>query len=121
MRSGISHATSHRDRMYPLDRTRFPTVTLSEQQGRNHTSEQDGKSDSERTEDWFGICPRNTSIKDKVCILFGCSVPVILHPLGKDTYELVGEAYVHGAMSGEVVRSMEKEALERSTRMFDIR
>lgn len=96
-------------------------VTLSEQQGRNHTSEQDGKSDSERTEDWFGICPRNTSIKDKVCILFGCSVPVILHPLGKDTYELVGEAYVHGAMSGEVVRSMEKEALERSTRMFDIR
>ncbi|PYH32135.1 HET-domain-containing protein [Aspergillus neoniger CBS 115656] len=97
------------------------TVTLSEQQGRNHTSEQDAKSDSERTEDWFGICPRNTSIKDKVCILFGCSVPVILHPVGKDTYELVGEAYVHGAMSGEVVRNMEKEALERSTRIFDIR
>ncbi|OJI81925.1 hypothetical protein ASPTUDRAFT_933778 [Aspergillus tubingensis CBS 134.48] len=97
------------------------TVTLSEQQGRNHTSEQDGKSDSERTEDWFGICPRNTSIKDKVCILFGCSVPVILRPLGKDAYELVGEAYVHGAMSGEVVRNMEKEALERSTRIFDIR
>lgn len=96
-------------------------VTASEQQGRNHTSEQDAGSDSKRTEDWFGICPKNTAIKDNVCILFRCSVPVILRPVGKDAYKLVGEAYVHGAMSGEVVRNMEKEALERSTRIFDIR
>ncbi|PWY63832.1 HET-domain-containing protein [Aspergillus eucalypticola CBS 122712] len=97
------------------------TATSSEQQGRNHTSEQDAGSGSERTEDWFGICPRNTSYNDKVCILFGCSVPVILRPVKKDAYKLIGEAYVHGAMSGEVVRTMEKEALERSTKIFDIR
>ncbi|GKZ91882.1 hypothetical protein AnigIFM59636_004562 [Aspergillus niger] len=97
------------------------TVTPSEKIGRNYTSGQEAESNSERTADCFGICPRNTSIKDKVCILFGCSVPVILRPLGKDTYELVGEAYVHGVMNGEVVKNMEEEVLKRSTKIFDIR
>ncbi|GCB17448.1 heterokaryon incompatibility protein 6, OR allele [Aspergillus awamori] len=100
---------------------RAKIVTPSHNKERNYTSGQEAESNSERTADWFGICPRNTSIKDKVCILFGCSVPVILRPLGKDTYELVGEAYVHGVMNGEVVINMEEEVLKRSTKIFDIR
>lgn len=34
---------------------------------------------------------------DEVCILFGCSVPLILHPDG-DTWRLIGDAYISGMM-----------------------
>jgi len=34
-------------------------------------------------------------------ILYGCSVPVVLRSSGSALYEVVGEAYVHGAMDGE--------------------
>lgn len=40
---------------------------------------------------------------DKIALLFGCSVPVILRPRDNgDGYDFIGEAYVHGIMRGEV-------------------
>lgn len=48
----------------------------------------------------IGLVPTETEIDDNVCILWGCSVPVILrrHEDGQD--ELIGECYVEGIMDG---------------------
>jgi hypothetical protein len=51
-------------------------------------------------------------VGDLVCILFGCSVPVILREItgklrkprdGRVYHELIGEAYIHGKMDGEAL------------------
>jgi hypothetical protein len=48
----------------------------------------------------IGLAPVLTTAVDKVALLNGASVPVILRPHG-DSWELVGEAYVHGIIFGE--------------------
>ena len=55
---------------------------------------------------------------DFICILYGCSVPVVLREqkLGEETFwELVGECYVHGMMDGE---AMEQDRVDEQ---FEIR
>jgi hypothetical protein len=50
----------------------------------------------------YGIAPPKASLNDIVCILFGCSVPVVLRKAaGEDRYIFIGECYVHGVMDGE--------------------
>lgn len=69
----------------------------------------------------FGLAPEMTKRHDLVCILFGCSVPVILREItggGEDTkgkYELIGEAYVHGKMQGEAVKEWKKRGIKAQT------
>ncbi|KAG4437796.1 hypothetical protein IFR05_006731 [Cadophora sp. M221] len=56
----------------------------------------------------FGLGNSDVRIGDKVCILFGCSVPVLLRqkPRGKDSeFLFIGECYVHGMMDGEAITS----------------
>jgi hypothetical protein len=54
-----------------------------------------------------GVGPRNIEKGDLVCILFGCSVPVILRRSGTSwdgktpQVRFLGESYVHGKMDGE--------------------
>jgi hypothetical protein len=50
---------------------------------------------------------------DFVCVIFGCSVPVILRKV-RDHFRVVGEAYVHGLMDGQAVKSLaEGELIEQ--------
>jgi hypothetical protein len=54
----------------------------------------------------FGLAPTSAQEGDLICILFGCSVPVILRRVGPPDdhfYYLIGEAYVHGIMDGEAL------------------
>ncbi|KAK6451755.1 hypothetical protein FP744_10008006 [Trichoderma asperellum] len=56
----------------------------------------------------FGLAPKEAEEGDLVCILLGCTVPVILRPIEDlGMYKLVGEAYVHGVMDGEAMISSE--------------
>ena len=54
-----------------------------------------------------GLGPEESETGDIVCVLYGCSVPVVLRVAekqrvdGKVLHEVVGEAYVHGIMDGE--------------------
>jgi hypothetical protein len=60
---------------------------------------------------WIGLAPMAANANDVICILDGCSVPVVLRPCSRDMgtgtneaevfYQLVGECYVHGMMDGE--------------------
>jgi hypothetical protein len=55
-----------------------------------------------------GLVPQSAKMGDNLCILYGCSVPVVLRKLsGPNTsicWQLVGDAYVHGIMDGEALR-----------------
>ncbi|QIX02028.1 hypothetical protein AMS68_007545 [Peltaster fructicola] len=60
---------------------------------------------------------------DLLCILYGCSVPVVLRPYQNRTietfYQLIGEAYVYGIMDGEAI-PIDKDELTRRTQTFRI-
>jgi hypothetical protein len=56
----------------------------------------------EGREPLFGLAPGTALKGDVVCVLAGCTVPVILR---KDSgvYKFIGEAYVYGKMDGEAM------------------
>lgn len=50
----------------------------------------------------------NSCVKgDIVCVLFGCSTPVLLRMVG-EYYNFLEEAYLHGIMNGEVIDGLER-------------
>jgi hypothetical protein len=49
---------------------------------------------------YLGLAPEAAEKGDLVCILYGCSVPVVIREVEGDAHELVGECYVHGMMDG---------------------
>jgi hypothetical protein len=55
-----------------------------------------------------GLVPRTAKTGDVVCILYGCSVPVVLRKSQSSTSDeswlLVGDAYVNGVMNGEEIK-----------------
>jgi hypothetical protein len=56
------------------------------------------------TRDTVCLCPRETQIADIICVLYGCSVPVVLKRQG-ERYKMIGECFVHGIMDGEALSS----------------
>lgn len=60
---------------------------------------------------YLALVPRQATPGHLVCVLRGGNVPFILNRREDGYLELVGEAYVHGIMDGEVVRSAQKEDL----------
>ncbi|KAJ4366792.1 hypothetical protein N0V83_007317 [Neocucurbitaria cava] len=61
----------------------------------------------------LGLGPMSTAQaetrKDEIWILRGARVPFILRQMGEGQYQIIGEAYVHGLMYGEAVRSRDAE------------
>ena len=49
---------------------------------------------------------RSTGPGDVAVVLFGAPLCLILRPVGH-RYQLVGDAYVHGIMHGELVEGLE--------------
>lgn len=52
---------------------------------------------------YVGVGPLKSKIGDIVCILYGCSVPVVLSSLPNGEFRFLGESYIHGVMDGEAV------------------
>ena len=68
----------------------------------------------------LGLAPQETKKRDLICILYGCSVPVVLRArtddkTGKEYFQFIGECYVHGLMDGEAfdIQKDEKEKKEK--------
>jgi len=55
------------------------------------------------SEKWLGSGPELLESGDEVWLMKNAAVPFILRPTGDEQYKLVGEAYVHGIMYGELV------------------
>jgi hypothetical protein len=57
---------------------------------------------------YIGVANPQAEKGDKLCILLGSSLPVILHEC-EGGYIVVGEAYVHGIMTGELMKTLDLE------------
>jgi Heterokaryon incompatibility protein (HET) len=55
-----------------------------------------------------GMGPPRAQRDDVVCVLFGCSVPVVLRAQGDGTWSFIGECYLHGYMDGEALLEQRK-------------
>ncbi|KAI5459249.1 heterokaryon incompatibility protein-domain-containing protein [Mariannaea sp. PMI_226] len=65
----------------------------------------------------YGPGEKQSRVGDLVCIVFGCSTPLVIRP--KDAnYEVLGEAYVEGVMDGEAVAMLEAGEYVRRTLTF---
>jgi hypothetical protein len=64
---------------------------------------------------YIGLAPYGTKEADTIGILLGGGAPVVLRPAGCDLhglqYELIGEAYVHGWMDGEMIREVPQDSV----------
>ena len=60
---------------------------------------------------YFGVGRKETRVGDKICVLFGGKTPFVIREVG-GCHELVGECYVQGIMSEEVVREVEGGRME---------
>jgi hypothetical protein len=70
-----------------------------------------------------GLIPQRARVGDHICILYGCSVPVVLRKMVTSIdhwWEIVGEAYVHGIMDGEVFRQTPQTTLKHMEEEFFI-
>jgi len=74
---------------------------------------------------FMGLVPRNAQVGDQICIMYGCSVPVLLRPhrqsATKVCWQLVGEAYVDGIMEGQAMSSISANVLMSVEEEFEIR
>jgi hypothetical protein len=62
---------------------------------------------------YLALAPQETERGDLLCVLYGGQLPLVLRQSGS-CFELIGEAYVHGIMDGEVVdgRNLKNEGQE---------
>jgi hypothetical protein len=59
---------------------------------------------------YFALVPRGTREEDEIVVFVGACVPfVVRREEGGEGFELVGEAYVHGIMGGEVMGTADVE------------
>lgn len=71
---------------------------------------------------YLGTGPQSVQRGDIVCVFMSAAVPFILRSRGDgdDGYTLVGDAYVHGIMDGELVKDWEEGKAELDLREFRI-
>lgn len=64
------------------------------------------------------MAPPGAQKGDVICILFGCSVPVVLRKLERsDEFVLIGECFLDGCMNGEAIQGLD---LDKQAREFRI-
>jgi hypothetical protein len=64
---------------------------------------------------YLGLAPEAAEKGDLVCILYGCSVPVVIREIEGGTHELVGECYVHGMMDGAALAVQISHKIPKTT------
>ena len=54
-------------------------------------------------EGYLGMAACRAKRGDLICVLFGCSIPVLLREAGNNTYSFIGECYLDGFMNGQAL------------------
>lgn len=65
---------------------------------------------------YIGLAPEYAEINDRICIIPGCQMPLVLRPVGA-RWLFVGQAYVHGIMDGEGIVDLDAS---HSLQVFEI-
>jgi hypothetical protein len=68
---------------------------------------------------YLGLAPEAAEKGDLVCILYGCSVPVVIREVEGGDHELVGECYIHGMMDGAALGVQVSQKIPK--KMFTLR
>ncbi|KAH8816676.1 heterokaryon incompatibility protein-domain-containing protein [Xylogone sp. PMI_703] len=62
---------------------------------------------------YVGQVPNETRVNDIICVILGCASPLVLRAMeGGKYYELVGEAYFHEIMNGEIIELLGNKRVE---------
>jgi hypothetical protein len=94
------HTANH----YPLTLAEIRRLYKEEPQGlRNAARAIAGRVYGLTDQGYAGLFPSNTRSGDRICILQGFRVPFVLRRGSEGCWILVGDAYVHGMMQGEMV------------------
>ena len=88
----------YRSYVYP-----FGTSFMEAMTNRTFLATEDGR---------MGVGPCLAREGDLVTVVFGASLCLVLRPVDDNRYRLVGDAYIHGAMHGELVRDVEQDGGE---------
>ncbi|KAL1877414.1 hypothetical protein Daus18300_002398 [Diaporthe australafricana] len=59
------------------------------------------------TDGLLGTVPNHARLGDRVAVLFGCDIPVILRPRG-EKFEFLGGCFVEGWMKGEAIEKLDQ-------------
>jgi hypothetical protein len=65
---------------------------------------------------YIGLGPLTMQPTDMICVLLGCSVPVVIRNEAPNGHVLVGECYMHGIMDGEAF----EPGWEREVQTFNL-
>ena len=66
---------------------------------------------------YFGLAPPGAMIGDRLCVLLGCALPLLIRPRGQQ-FQLVSSCYVYGLMHGELLE--EVDAGKRHLQMIEL-
>ncbi|OAL47856.1 hypothetical protein IQ07DRAFT_633530 [Pyrenochaeta sp. DS3sAY3a] len=61
----------------------------------------------------FGLGPRIMKPGDEIWLPMGATMPFIFRPLGDSSFNILGQAYVHGIMRGEAVQGLTENDFEK--------
>ncbi len=54
---------------------------------------------------YMGTAPMGAQKGDRICVLLGCNVPLLIRPEGDD-FLIIGDTYIYGMMNGEVMQDV---------------
>jgi hypothetical protein len=54
---------------------------------------------------YMGTAPMGAQQGDRICVLLGCNVPLLIRPEGDD-FLIIGDTYIYGMMNGEVMQDV---------------
>jgi Heterokaryon incompatibility protein (HET) len=64
-------------------------------------------------EGYLGMAPYRVRKGDKICVLLGCNIPLVLRQRkDESSYEVIGECYLHGFMNGEALQELDSGKFE---------
>lgn len=76
----------------------------------------------------LGLAPYRVRRGDLVCILFGCSVPILLRQRKdantlEEYFQIIGECYIHGIMDGQAIEMARRQSDNNTIpkQLFEIR
>ncbi|KAL2023614.1 hypothetical protein VTK56DRAFT_1771 [Thermocarpiscus australiensis] len=87
-------------RMLRLTAASLDDPLYSERESANTVQKMRGRRFFTTVNGYIGIAPAGAQVGDSICLLLGTYAPIILRQTASGSFQVVGEAYVHGLSNG---------------------